>query len=88
MIAIAIIPNEGSRIVGAYFGQPFSGTLESRRPHTMSTKWIFFVAFDAPVTVYGLERRGACLELCIPVFKEERFANVSTGCWIAAEKGC
>lgn len=46
----------GERVKGVYYGQPYMGTVEYARPHTMNQSYKHHIALDMPITVFSAER--------------------------------
>jgi hypothetical protein len=43
----------GDKVKGVYHGQPYSGTVEYARAHTMNMSYMHHIALDNPITVYS-----------------------------------
>lgn len=46
----------GERVQGVYYGQPYTGTVEYARPHTMNQSYKHHIVLDSPITVFGATR--------------------------------
>lgn len=46
----------GDKVKGVYHGQPYMGTVEYARPHTMNQSYKHHIVLDTPITVYSAER--------------------------------
>ena len=44
------------RVQGVYYGQPYTGTVEYARPHTMNQSYKHHIVLDSPITVFGATR--------------------------------
>jgi len=54
----------GDKVKGLYMDVPYTGVVDSQRPHTMNHRiTLFFVTLDQPITVFGFERDG--INLCL-----------------------
>ncbi len=53
----------GNKVAGTYFGIPYTGTVESTRPHSMRHDvQVTFIELDTPIVVYGDERHRIAIE--------------------------
>ncbi len=43
----------GVKVKGVYHGQPYVGTVEYARPHTMNLSYMHHIALDQPIEVYS-----------------------------------
>lgn len=48
--------NVGDRVQGVYHGQPYTGTVEYARPHTMNQSYKHHIVLDEVITVYSAQR--------------------------------
>ena len=46
----------GDRVKGVYHGQPYTGTVEYARPHTMNQSYKHHIVLDDAITVYSARR--------------------------------
>jgi hypothetical protein len=46
----------GDKVKGVYHGQPYTGTVEYARPHTMNMSYKHHIVLDNPITVYSATR--------------------------------
>ncbi len=80
----------GMRVKGVHlFGNPFIGTIESVRPHTVDRiRFVVFIKFDTPTdlglspkTKTGDIRQGICTEVDPPQFKGDTKWQGGSGEW-------
>ena len=46
----------GAKVQGVYHGQPYTGTVDYARPHTMNQSYKHHIVLDSPITVYSTIR--------------------------------
>lgn len=46
----------GARVKGLYFNQPYTGTVDYARPHTINQSYKHYIVLDAPITVFSAQR--------------------------------
>ena len=46
----------GDKVKGVYYGQPYTGTVEYARPHTLNQSYKHHIVLDASITVFSAER--------------------------------
>lgn len=46
----------GDKVQGVYHSQPYTGTVEYARPHTMNQSYKHHIVLDEPITVYNATR--------------------------------
>ena len=46
----------GTKVFGSYYDVPYTGTVESGRPHTLNDSWEHTIRLDKPIRVFGNER--------------------------------
>ena len=46
----------GDRVQGVYHDQPYTGTVDYARPHTMNKSYKHHIVLDEPITVYSATR--------------------------------
>ena len=56
------LPHIGGRVTGAYYGVPFTGTLDNARWHTFGNALCVTVTYDEPMTYLGSVRGGGYFE--------------------------
>ena len=56
----------GDRVCGVYYGQPYTGTVEYARPHTMNQSYKHHIVLDAPITVYSALRERIIVAIWEP----------------------
>jgi hypothetical protein len=46
----------GDKVQGVYHGQPYTGTVDYARPHTMNQSYKHHIELDQPITVFSATR--------------------------------
>ena len=56
----------GDKVQGVYHGQPYTGTVEYARSHTMNQSYKHHIVLDAPITVYSAVRERIIVAIWEP----------------------
>ena len=56
----------GAKVKGVYFGQPYVGTVEYARPHTMNLSYQHHIVLDEPIVVFGDTRERVLVSIWEP----------------------
>lgn len=56
----------GERVQGVYYGQPYTGTVEHARSHTMNRSYKHYIVLDSPIVVFGATRDGIIVSIWEP----------------------
>lgn len=56
----------GDRVKGVYHGQPYTGTVEYARPHTMNMSYKHHIVLDSPITVFSAIRERIIVSIWEP----------------------
>ena len=54
------------KVKGVYFGQPYVGTVEYARPHTMNMSYKHHIVLDKPIVVFGDTRERVLVSIWEP----------------------
>jgi len=56
----------GAKVKGVYHGQPYVGTVEYARPHTMNQSYKHHIVLDSPISVYSATRERIIVSIWEP----------------------